>query len=66
MEKAESVIELWEEYEVEVPVDSGEANSTVEVGETLESSADETEEVGSHSMLPTASTVHVTCPAALI
>lgn len=62
------MIELWEDYEVEVPVDSGKGHSTVEARETLESSRDETEEVRAAPccMLSTASAVHVMWPAAVV
>lgn len=42
VDKAESVIEVWEEYEVEVPVDTpkeaepGKQNATIEAREMLE------------------------------
>lgn len=44
VEKAESVIELWEEYEVEVPVVSQEGNSTAETKESSDSSMEELED----------------------
>ena len=47
LEKAESVIELWEDYEVEVPVVAEQANSTEAAKETLESEDDPADEVSS-------------------
>ena len=44
VEKAESVIELWEEYEVEVPLVSQEGNSTTEAKESLDSSSPDSED----------------------
>ena len=47
LEKAESVIELWEDYEVEVPIVAEQANSTEAAMETLESEDDPADEVSS-------------------
>ena len=48
VEKAESVIEVWEDYEVDVPVELPKENVTIESRETLETDGDgDNEEVSS-------------------
>ena len=41
LDKAESVIEVWETYEVDVPVESTQENQTIEARETLESGSEQ-------------------------
>jgi len=54
LEKAESVIEVWENYEVEVPVETLKENITIEATrETLEDDAEADTEVHTgHCVLP--------------
>lgn len=45
VDKAESVIEAWENYEVEVPVEAPKENITIEARQTLEGDGDTDNEV---------------------
>lgn len=47
VDKAESVIEVWEEYEVDVPVETLQENVTIEAKQTLEGGSETDEEVSS-------------------
>lgn len=45
VDKAESVIEVWEEYEVDVPVETLQENVTIEARQTLEGDSETDAEV---------------------
>lgn len=45
VDKAESVIEAWENYEVDVPVEAPKENITIEARQTLEGDGDSNDEV---------------------
>ncbi len=47
VDKAESVIEVWEEYEVDVPVETLQENVTIEARQTLEGDFETDAEVSS-------------------
>jgi len=47
VDKAESVIEVWEEYVVDVPVETLQENVTIEAKQTLEGGSETDEEVSS-------------------
>ncbi len=51
VDKAESVIEVWEEYEVDVPVDTLQENVTIEARQTLEGDSETDAEVCSSLIL---------------
>lgn len=51
VDKAESVIEVWEEYEVDVPVETLQENVTVEAKQTLEGGSETDAEVCSSAIL---------------
>ncbi len=51
VDKAESVIEVWEEYEVDVPVETLQENVTIEARQTLEGDFETDAEVCSSPIL---------------